>query len=122
MLSITINAEGKTDSDIEIAVEEALRNIKAGNRSGMNSNDSGRFDFEISGEEELSLSEDEMQDLLNGWLEDNKHGEDEPIRIKEVTPFIDAMRKRNIDDENLKLLLDFAMKKATTKKKKKAKV
>lgn len=132
MRTITINAEGKTDNDLELAVEEALRIIKSGCTSGMNSNDTGSYDFQISGDEELSLSDDEMQDLLNGWLEDNKHGENEPIRVKEVTPFIDAMRKRDIDDDNLALLLKFALDKAiagerkkwrdTKRKSKKAKV
>lgn len=57
MLKGTINFEGKSYSDIEFAIEEALRVIKNGNRSGMDSNESGEFDFVITGEEEEEESE-----------------------------------------------------------------
>lgn len=52
MLKGTINFEGKTTSDVELAIEEALKRIKSGNTSGFDSNDSGEFNFQISGEEE----------------------------------------------------------------------
>ncbi len=54
MRTAIINAEGKTDHDIELAIEEALKRIKAGNSSGMDSNNSGSFDFQITGDEEES--------------------------------------------------------------------
>ena len=52
MRNLKINIEGKSDSDLEIALEEVLRVIKNGNMSGMDSNDSGEFNFQISGDEE----------------------------------------------------------------------
>lgn len=64
MLKCTINAEGKTDFDIQCALEEALRLIKAGNFSGMNSNDDGEFDFQITGEEEVVGEEVDRPDTL----------------------------------------------------------
>lgn len=49
-----INIEGKTDSDIELALEEILRLIKKDFTSGLDINDSGSFDYGIRGEEELN--------------------------------------------------------------------
>lgn len=57
MRVLKINVEGKTDSDIELALEEALKIIKKGNTSGMDSNDSGSFDFKITGDEEPENNE-----------------------------------------------------------------
>lgn len=53
MLTGNISFKGKTDSDVEMAIEEALNRIKAGNRSGFDSNDSGEFSFNITGSEEI---------------------------------------------------------------------
>lgn len=56
MIKGTINFEGKTQGDIELAIEEALRVIKqSGCSSGMDSNDSGEYDFQITGEEEPDI-------------------------------------------------------------------
>ena len=52
MLKGTINFEGKTGTDVELAIEEALKRIKAGSRGGSDSNEEGNFEFDISGEEE----------------------------------------------------------------------
>lgn len=54
MRTAIINATGKTDYDIELALEEALKRIKSGNTSGFDENNSGSFDFEITGDEEES--------------------------------------------------------------------
>ena len=55
MLKGTINVEGKSIGDIELALEEALRVIKtSGCHSGMNSNDSGSYNFQITGDEDPS--------------------------------------------------------------------
>ncbi len=60
MITCTINAEGKTENDIELALEEALRVIKnSGCKSGMNENESGSYDFQISGKEEDEEEETE---------------------------------------------------------------
>lgn len=57
MLKGTITFEGKTNEDIELAIEEALRVIKNGNSSGFNSNEDGEFSFQILGEEEDTIKE-----------------------------------------------------------------
>ena len=44
----TITFEGKTYSDVEMAIEEALRRIKEGYSIGADSNEDGEFTFEIS--------------------------------------------------------------------------
>ena len=47
-MKATINAEGKTPSDLELAIEEALRLIRQGNLRGAGSNDDGDFSFEVT--------------------------------------------------------------------------
>ncbi len=66
MLNGTINVEGKTISDIELALEEALKRIKAGNTSGFDGNDEGSFEFQISGEEEPDEEKFERGDIPYG--------------------------------------------------------
>lgn len=52
-LSVVLNATGSTQSDLELALEEALRSIRNGNTSGFDRNGSeGSYDFEVSGEED----------------------------------------------------------------------
>ena len=52
--SININAHGKTLSDIEIAIDEAVKQIKEAlnrgqnNYRGQNENETGAFDFEMT--------------------------------------------------------------------------
>lgn len=52
MLSGKIEFTGKTMSDVEAAVEEALERIKNENTSGFDRNEDGSFTFEVDGEEE----------------------------------------------------------------------
>ena len=44
----TITFEGKTYSDVEMAIEETLRRIKEGYSIGTDSTEDGKFTFEIS--------------------------------------------------------------------------
>lgn len=53
MREVTIKVTGKTDSDVEDAVREALKRLLQGNVFGMDRNESGSFQFEVTGEEEL---------------------------------------------------------------------
>jgi hypothetical protein len=58
-LSVVINATAKTQSDLELALEEALRNIRNGNISGFDRDGSGgSYNFDVEGEEELVTDED----------------------------------------------------------------
>lgn len=63
MLKGSITFEGKTDSDIELAIEEALKRIKNGNTFGFDSNDEGSFTFQITGKEE-PIEEEENDDTF----------------------------------------------------------
>ncbi|MFM2408553.1 MAG: hypothetical protein RL358_1295 [Pseudomonadota bacterium] len=47
---ITMTLEGKTESDLELAFEEVVKLIQAGNTSGRNSNDDGNFSFVVRNE------------------------------------------------------------------------
>jgi len=49
MITVDIHAEGESDSDIEFALEEALRKIKEGYHSGADVNDTGRYYFDTKG-------------------------------------------------------------------------
>lgn len=53
MLEATIELTGVTDEEIIMALDEAKRQIEAGNRSGWETreDDLGSYSFEISGEE-----------------------------------------------------------------------
>lgn len=52
MLTFTLEATGHTESDVQEAVEEALRRFLNGNRSGFDRNESGRFTFDVAGDAE----------------------------------------------------------------------
>ena len=53
MKKFEIEIEGKSQSDIEIALKEVLRLIEAGFLSGMDSNEDGEFSFASEGEYEF---------------------------------------------------------------------
>ena len=52
MKTFTVTIDGDQSSDIEIALEEVKRLVEEGYTSGLNSNDTGRFSFESTGEYE----------------------------------------------------------------------
>lgn len=47
-VSITMNLTGKTEEDIHMALDEAVRLIKEGNIQGFNNNEDGSFSFNAS--------------------------------------------------------------------------
>lgn len=53
-LKLTVEIEGDTYNDLEIALDEVRRLLGQECTSGGDSNDSGRFSFEITGEEKES--------------------------------------------------------------------
>jgi len=57
MLKTTITLTGRSQNDLELALQEALRVVEAGNTSGTNRNDTGSFTFETTGEDEYDLLE-----------------------------------------------------------------
>lgn len=54
MLHLQITIEGKSITDLELAIDEAKKRISKGNREGFDSNEDGEFSFEVSGKEEPS--------------------------------------------------------------------
>lgn len=56
--TITLNLEGKSDADIDLALEQAVESIKAGNISGSDSNDSGSYSFEVKSAVKFIESDD----------------------------------------------------------------
>lgn len=50
MKTFTITLEGKSQSDIESAMQEVMNSIQSGCHCGANSNDDGSFRFESDGE------------------------------------------------------------------------
>ncbi len=90
MLTGSITFEGKTQTDIENAVEEALRLIKNGNYSGTNSNEDGEFSFEVSGEEEREEEQEEIEHFYDVHVQINrKTGYSIPIKISSVDKLSD---------------------------------
>ena len=58
MKTLTLTVEAKTQFDLEIAVEDALRGIKTGCSSGLGGIDDWEYVFESSGEfEEIETEE-----------------------------------------------------------------
>lgn len=51
-LKLIVEIEGDSDGDLSLALDEISRLVGEGCLSGGDSNDSGRFSFEITGEEE----------------------------------------------------------------------
>lgn len=52
MVTVKITLKGKTHGDIALAGEEVSRLLGEGYLCGRNSNDTGSFHFDVSGEEE----------------------------------------------------------------------
>jgi len=52
MMNLAITIEGRTESDLEFALQEVTRLVGEGYTSGGNSNDTGSYSFNVSGEEE----------------------------------------------------------------------
>ena len=63
MLKLTITIEGKTANDLSLALEAVTESVENGNTMGMDSNDSGSYGFEISGEEMKKLDNQETKSL-----------------------------------------------------------
>lgn len=59
MLKLTVNISGKSFSDLEIALEEVTSKVSQEYVSGMDRNESGRYHFEIEGEEEIEEENEE---------------------------------------------------------------
>lgn len=57
MLKLTIAIQGKTEGDLAVALEQVQKQVEGGFTSGGDRNDSGRYYFEIEGEEEVSEDE-----------------------------------------------------------------
>lgn len=52
MLKAIITCKGQTLSDLMLAIEEATKRIETGCVTGSDSNDTGNFDFIVSGNDE----------------------------------------------------------------------
>lgn len=62
MKTFTIEIKGNTQSDIELAIEEIARLVSQEFLSGFNSNDTGSFTFDSTGEYEPEEEDDEPDD------------------------------------------------------------
>lgn len=76
MLKLKIECSGKTFRDLELALDEVKRLVAQEYLSGFNSNDTGRFTFDITGEEETAAR---VHHDAQGWYivaEDEEEPED----------------------------------------------
>ena len=61
MKTYTITVTGKTDGDIELAINEAKKRIMQGTNFGADSNEDGSFDYRGSGDYEEKQLEEESE-------------------------------------------------------------
>jgi len=57
MQTLNVEIVGNSASDLELALEEVLKLVAEGNLAGFASNETGRFNFTISGEPEPEQTE-----------------------------------------------------------------
>lgn len=58
MLKLEIEITGNTTSDLEIALDEVRKQVSEGFTKGFNRNDTGRYHFDVTGEEEETEEEE----------------------------------------------------------------
>lgn len=97
-LELTIKLKGLTESDIEMALAETQRLITKGDEWGLNSNETGSFDFELDGEvlelpEELDA--DELSEIVVPYLPvtkpiDINHYDGDQYYLLELVPSDDG--------------------------------
>ena len=58
MLTLIMNIEGKTYSDLRYAIDEVKKAIDNEYRGGSNDNEDGNYNFDITGEEEEETIEE----------------------------------------------------------------
>lgn len=59
MFTLSIEIEGKTVSDLTMAIDEVKGVVEQGYQSGSNENDTGSYSFTRSGEDEEDSEEEE---------------------------------------------------------------
>ena len=79
MLKLTVNAQGFGYSDLENALEETLRLVRDGFTSGFDSNNTGRYSFEITG-----------AGAVVNWVFHPELGEDVDVEAEVVTKLLGA--------------------------------
>lgn len=62
MLTLTVEIHGKTFGDLELTLEEVTKSVSSENIEGFDRNDSGRYYFDIKGEEELEPEDGEEEE------------------------------------------------------------
>jgi hypothetical protein len=87
MLELTVNAKGLDAGDLEQALEETLRLVRGGFTSGFDSNDTGRYSFEITG-----------AGAIVNWVYHPELGEDVGVEAEIVTKLLGAGIVTNRDN------------------------
>lgn len=58
MLKMTVKAKGRTQNDLELALEQVLEKVRESYISGSDSNETGGYTFTQTGEEDENVSAD----------------------------------------------------------------
>ena len=58
MKRLKVAIKGKTDGDVQVALEEVLKKVKEGYVSGADSNDDGQYRFDVTGQESPTKESD----------------------------------------------------------------
>jgi len=61
MMTLSIEIEGKTISDLTMAIEEVKKAVEQGYQSGSGENDTGDYSFTRTGEDEEDSEEEEEE-------------------------------------------------------------
>jgi flagellar basal body rod protein FlgG len=57
MLELRVTITGRTALDLQLALDEVTHSVANGNTVGFDSNEAGRYDFEVDGEDETEKAE-----------------------------------------------------------------
>jgi len=96
MIELKINAKGKSESDLTLALEEIIKKINQGYTSGTDSNDTGNYDFDISGEKTVYV-----RDLLDKFpiLYDYDYKWRDSKDYRDIKQLLDELGYELIEDE-----------------------
>lgn len=88
MKTFTIEITGKTQSDVELALQEAAKIIEQGCHAGHNSNDDGSFNVESEGEYDETPKE--RLEYLRGQLRAECISYLELVELQDLAEYIEA--------------------------------
>ena len=96
MLKLKVEAEGKTEGDLTIALDEVKKKVEEGFTSGQDSNDASNYFFDVSGDKPLYV-----RDILDRFpiLYDYDYKWKESDKYRDMKELLKELGYKLIDDE-----------------------